>query len=426
MLIELDIETLTLGGRGLGRYQGKAVFVPRALPGDRIRCRVVRSRSQFDEAELVELLDPAPERRPAPCPVFGNCGGCQWQCLPYAVQAGWKERLFHEQLMRAGVAPAEALRPIVAAPEEWRYRNRVQFKCRQTRDGFVAGFYRHASHFVIDAPDCLLAAPAIQRSYVFWRGLLPTAPRPDAIPQLDFSVGDDGQVTALLHVLPEAAVPMRQWLRQVTPAGGEAIAMQVGRKETIEALAGTPELALTVDDPSLDLRISAGGFAQVNPLQNRRLVDAVIAAAALTGRERVLDLFCGVGNFTLPLARRARAVTGIEDYAPAISDAVANAARNGIANAEFYAEAAEGCASRHGYFDRVVLDPPRTGAWPVVRDLLALGAAQILYVSCDPATLARDLKPLVHNGYSVVSSQPFDLFPQTWHVESLTVLQRQS
>ena len=426
MLIELEIETLTLGGRGLGRHQGKAVFVPQALPGDRLRCRIVRSRSHFDEAELVELLEPAPERRPAPCPVFGACGGCQWQCLPYAVQAEWKERLFHEQLTRAGVASAEALRPIVAAPEEWRYRNRVQFKCRQTQQGFVAGFYRNASHFVIDAPDCLLVAPAIQRSYDFWREQLPMAPRPDAIPQVDFSAGDDGRVTVLLHVLPEAAGSMREWLRQLVPAAGEAIAMQVGRKETIEALAGTPGLALTIDDPPLDLRISAGGFAQVNSQQNRRLVDAVVAASSLTGRERVLDLFCGVGNFTLPLARRAGAVVGVEDYAPAIADAVANAARNGIVNAVFHAEPAEGSAIRLGHFDRVVLDPPRTGAWPVVRDLLMLRPEQILYVSCDPATLARDLKPLVHNGYTVVSSQPFDLFPQTWHVESLTVLQRQS
>jgi 23S rRNA (uracil1939-C5)-methyltransferase len=174
----------------------------------------------------------------------------------------------------------------------------------------------------------------------------------------------------------------------------------------------------------LQLQASIGGFAQVNPMQNRKLVDAVIHAAGLSGGERLLDLYCGVGNFSLALARRAAAVVGVESYAPAIRDATDNALRHGISNAIFHAESAEGAALRHGDFDMVVLDPPRTGAYPVMRDLLALRPQKIIYVSCDPATLVRDLQPLVHGGFVVRSSQPFDLFPQTWHTESLTVLER--
>ncbi|MCM2263793.1 MAG: 23S rRNA (uracil(1939)-C(5))-methyltransferase RlmD [Desulfuromonadales bacterium] len=424
MFIELEIETLTFGGRGLGRHNGKAVFVPYTAPGDRVRCRATHDRAHFVEAQLYEMLQPSRLRRTPPCPVAGVCGGCDWQHLPYDEQLRWKERLFHEQLLRTGVASIDALLPIAAAPDEWAYRNRMQFKCRQTQEGFVAGFYRHASHYVVDAPFCRLAIPAIQATYEFLRKALPDAPRPDAIPQVDVSCSDDLSTSVLLHVLPDACSPVRGWLQATAGQGGFAAAVQSGRKQSIEMVTGDAGLVTVVDSPPLSLRIGAGGFAQVNPDQNRRLVDAVVAAAALSGRERVLDLFCGVGNFTLPLARRADSVVGVESYAPAIVDAVANASRHAIGNVTFHAEPAEGAALRHGPFDLVLLDPPRTGAYPVMRDLLELRPRRILYVSCDPVTLTRDLQPLVHNGYRVITSRPFDLFPQTWHVESLTVLER--
>ena len=425
MTVDLDIDALTIGGRGLGRHAGQAVFVPGTAPGDLARCRIVRRHTRYAEAELVELLVAAPERRPAPCPVFGQCGGCQWQHLPYSVQAAWKERLFRDQLLRAGVASAEVLRPLAAAPQEWAYRNRLQFKCRQTAHGFVAGFYRHASHYVIDTPQCLLARPAIQQCYTSLRRVLPTAPHPEALPQFDLSCSDSGAVAVLLHALPEGAdAALCDWLTAAARAGGYAAALQCGRKTSIRPLLGQTCLTTTVDEPPLSLRVGIGGFAQVNPEQNRRLVAAVIAAAALTGSERVLDLYCGVGNFTLALARRAAAVVGVESFAPAIADALANAARAALGNVAFHAEPAEGAALRHGRFDLVLLDPPRTGAYPVMRDLLELRPRRILYVSCDPSTLVRDLQPLVHHGYAVTSAQPFDLFPQTWHIESLTVLDR--
>jgi len=425
MTFELEIETLTLGGRGLGRHAGKAVFVPYTAPGDRIRCRVTRSHRHYDEAELVELVLPSALRRQPPCPVFGLCGGCQWQHLPYEVQANWKEQLFREQLQRAGLVPPEAFLPIGRAAAEWGYRNRVQFKCRQTTQGVVAGFYRHGSHFVIDTPDCLLAARPIRNVYAGLRTELSRAPQPEAIPQIDISCSDNGNVVVLLHALPETRGALRPWLQDTARRGGFVAAMQCGRKESIELLCGDAGIETSIDLPPVTLKIGVGGFAQVNPEQNRQLVDAVVAAAALTGCERVLDLYCGVGNFTLPLARRAGAVVGIENYAPAIADAIGNAARNAISNAAFHAEPAEGALLRHGTFDLVLLDPPRTGAYPIMRDLLARRPRRILYVSCDPATLGRDLKPLVHNGYRVVSCQPFDLFPQTWHTESLTVLERE-
>lgn len=416
-----------MGGRGLGRHAGKAVFVPLTAPGDQVRCRVVRSRSHYDEAEIDALLVPAPERREPPCPVFGLCGGCQWQHLPYALQATWKERLFREALVRAGVAGEEAVQPLVPAPAEWGYRNRAQFKCFLTAAGLVSGFYRHGSHHVVDTPRCLLVNEPLRDVYARLRPELAGGPRPAAIPQFDLAADDDNRVALLLHALPAAVPALRPWLKALAGRLGLAAGLQAGRKETIEVVAGDPGCTLSVDDPPMTLRVSPGGFAQVNPAQNRALVAAVIEAARLTGNERLLDLFCGAGNFSLPLARRAAEVVGVESYPPAIADARRNAARNGIANAHFLCEGAESALSRLAAarpFDVVLLDPPRAGAYPVMRALLAAGPQRILYVSCEPTTLVRDLKPLIHGGYAVVFSQAFDLFPQTWHVESLTVLER--
>jgi 23S rRNA (uracil1939-C5)-methyltransferase len=424
MFLELDIETLTFGGRGLGRHNGKAVFVPGTAPGDRISCRLTQSHRQFDEAELCTVLEPSPVRRTPPCPVADACGGCQWQHLPYAEQLRWKERLFHEHLLRNGIAPHDRLLPIVPSPAEWNYRNRVQFKCLQTRSGFISGFYRRASHHVTDTPRCLLAMAPINDCYAYLRPLLPHAPRPDAVPQIDISCSDNSSLAVLMHLLPGARHAMRGWLREKAANGVFAAAMQAGRKDSIEAVAGDTDLVTSVDEPPLWLSISTGGFSQVNPDQNRSLVKAAIVAAQLSGEERVLDLYCGVGNFTLPLARRSGQVVGIESYEPAIGNARANALRDGLGNVTFHAAPVESTVSRHGKFDLVLLDPPRTGAYPVMRELTALRPRRILYVSCDPLTLTRDLTVLVHNGYAVQSSQPFDFFPQTWHIESLTVLDR--
>lgn len=426
LIRNLDITALVHGGRGLGRHDGQAVFVAGALPGDRVDCRVVRARRRFVEAELVALVEPAARRRVAPCPLFGSCGGCQWQALPYPEQACWKERIFADLLVRGKLVAADCLRPIVAAGEEWRYRNRVQLKCHHTGAGLAIGFFRHASHFVIDVEDCLLVAPAIQRTLALLRAELPTAPCPEGIPQVDVACGDDGAVRVILHALAAGREPLRAWLQRFAARHRLNACLQSGRKETLEVVHGEGDLEITVDEPELPLRYGPGGFVQVNPAQNRRMVAAMLELLELEGTASVLDLFCGMGNFSLPLARRAARVVGVEDHAPSIASARANATANRIHNVQFHAgdALAHMARCRTGEFDLVVLDPPRSGHYPAVRELLKLAPQQVLYVSCDPATLARDLLPLVHGGYEVVASQPFDLFPQTWHIESMTLLRR--
>jgi len=201
--------------------------------------------------------------------------------------------------------------------------------------------------------------------------------------------------------------------------------LQSGRQDSLIPVAGEGEVTIEVAEPVLHLRYAAGGFAQINLQQNRRLVELVRVAAGLTGTERVLDLYCGMGNFSLPLAQQAGFVVGVENNILSISMARNNAVENAISNVEFHSRSAEGALSLFSAwqpFDLLLLDPPRSGAYQVMRELSQHPVKRILYVSCDPQTLARDLKPLLHGGYQLESSQPLDMFPQTFHCESLTIL----
>jgi 23S rRNA (uracil1939-C5)-methyltransferase len=426
MSILLRIDSLAYGGNGIGRQEGKAVFVPHSAPGDLVRCRIVRDQKRYAEAELVELVEPSPLRRPPPCPVFGRCGGCQWQHLPYREQGVWKERIFRDTLMRQCALPAEKVLPLAMASEEWGYRSRVQFKCRQTEQGLVMGFYRRGSHFVIDVEQCPIAAGAINEALGRFRGWLADSPCPDRVPQVDVAVDDEDRVRVVVHVLNGQENGLGNYLRPLVAEAGYSLFFQTGRKDTLVPVVGGEDLHIRPGaDADLRLAYGPGGFAQVNLEQNRRLVAEVLGAMEGRRLRRILDLCCGMGNFSLPLASMADEVVGVEDYPPSILKARQNAASNSIANARFHARAAEGAyaslSGRDG-FDMVVLDPPRTGAYQVARELAALRPTRIVYVSCDPPTLARDLTPLLHAGYQVQWSRPVDLFPQTFHTESVTSL----
>jgi len=229
-----------------------------------------------------------------------------------------------------------------------------------------------------------------------------------------------------VHLLAGAEQVIAAALEPFARAVGLALFLQIGRKERMIPVCGTADLTIECDEPPLRLDYGPGGFAQINLAQNRALVAAAMAAANLRGTERVLDLFCGMGNFSLPLARRCREVVGVEDFAPSIVQAERNACANAITNVQFLARPANGASSELAAgapFDLVFLDPPREGAIEVCRELAALQPLRILYVSCDPATLSRDLKVLLLRGYRLVFSRPFDFFPQTHHIESLTLLE---
>ncbi len=423
----LEISALVHGGRGIGHHDGKAVFVPLTVPGDRVDCRVVKSKRRYVEAELCELIKPSPLRREPPCPFFGSCGGCQWQHIPYQEQAHLKEKIFADLMIRGKIVSNDRLKPIVPAPEEWNSRNRVQFKCHLSAKGLAIGFYQQGSHHVVDVDKCRLVSPEIQRTLDLLRSELPGAPCLDCLSQVDVACGDDGEIRVVFHVLPEGRQQLCSWLQVFADRHQINACVQSNRKETPEVVYGEGDLTVKVDQPEIVLRYGPGGFVQVNSAQNRSMIAAMLDLLALDGTENILDLFCGMGNFSLPLARRAGRVAGVEAHAASIANARDNAVANNIGNVEFHADDASTIMSRYHVaddLDLVILDPPRTGCYQISHELLKLQPERILYVSCDPATLVRDLTPLVRDGYEVVSSQPFDLFPQTWHIESMTLLRR--
>lgn len=424
----IDIDSLAYGGSGVGRMDGKAVFVPFTAPGDRARINLVRQKKNYAEGELVDLLRPSEQRRPAACPVFGHCGGCQWQHLPYSDQMQWKAEIFAQTLQRqAGIDPA-LVQPPVAAPDEWHYRSRVQFKCRQTKDGFVIGFYRRRSHFVIDVEHCPIASAGINRILSLLRRELPQLCEPDRIPQVDVSEGDDGALRIVLHYRGQEQGRIVHELASLSQKAGTSVFLQPGGNEDLRRISGPDHLVVVPQrHPELKLEYAASGFAQVNLEQNRKLVEAVTGALPFNGKERVLDLFCGMGNFSLPLAGHVREVVGVEESPASIACGRRNARDNSVGNVVFHGRPATGALAdldAGDPFDLVLLDPPRQGAWDVARDIISVRPSHVLYVSCDPPTLGRDLNLLLQNGYRLIQTRAFDLFPQTHHMESLSILQK--
>jgi 23S rRNA (uracil1939-C5)-methyltransferase len=426
-MVELHIDSLAFGGNGIGRLDGKAIFVPLTAPGDEIRCRIVRDKGRWAEAELLEIVQPAPERIIPPCPVFGACGGCQWQFLPYAAQALWKERIYRDLLQRQAGVAAENILPIVAAPTPYAYRSRAQLKCVNSAQGFTLGFFRRGSHVVEGINACPLLPAALNRLIPLLKSTIDGTVVAAAIPQIDVGIDDRGMMRLVVHARNNAASKVAELLRPLAVSEDFALFVQSDRQGGLQQIYGEEDLVISCDTPPLALAYKAGGFSQINLEQNRTLVNAVLDAAGLQGTERVLDLYCGMGNFSLPLARRCAEVIGVEDYAPSITQAKNNARQNGLNNIRFHACPAAGALRAYGQdapFDLVVLDPPREGASDVCRELIELCPPRVIYISCDPATQARDLMTLLTNGYHCVAAQPFDFFPQTHHIESLAILAR--
>ena len=427
LLGPLLIETLANGGSGIVREGGRVIFVPGAFPGDLVLCRVLKEKKNYAEAEVVELSQPSSLRRNPPCPIADECGGCQWQQLPYAEQLRWKQQLFAATLTRQVGADAALIQPIVAAPAEFEYRSRVQIKCFHSKDGFITGFFRPKSRFVVNVEHCPLMAPQLNQLLAKLKAQLSVSPFARKISQIDLAIGSDNSLCSVVHLSGNDNSALSAFLLPLAEQFDFACALQVGRQKKLMKVRGRGDLSISVDHPAIDLHYATGGFAQINLEQNRSLVQAVLAAADLRGDEQVLDLYCGMGNFSLPLARRAGQVTGVEDFAPSIAMARRNAVDNGIENVDFHTMSADkALMTLKKNYDLLVLDPPRAGAYSLVKQLSADPIGKIIYVSCDPQTLARDLKYLTTTGYQLISSQAFDMFPQTYHVESISVLEYRS
>lgn len=435
--MRIAIERLSFGGNGVGRIDGMVCFVPFSCPGDELLVRVTTRKRSYLIADIVEILTPGPERVPPSCPLFGSCGGCSWQHVAYQRQLSEKGRIFADTFWRGARVPAERIEAVLPSPAAYGYRSRVQLKLHQRRGKLLIGFYRQGTHRVEDAPaGCPIALPVINTALGRLRQVLNAFPDAGMIPRITIDAAGQGVVAVVSYGGRDMAAAERFFLERqsaLSPISG--LYLQADTTAGLRKVWGDDCLAYSLADASGDaepclLSYRPGGFSQVNSAQNVLLLQLVRRFAALRGGEQLLDLYCGNGNFSLPLARSVAAVTGIEEYADSIAAARDNARRNGINNAEFICADAEAgvrqLADDGRCFDVVILDPPRSGAAGVVQQLGLLGPGRIIYISCDPSTLARDCGVLRESGYGVQASVPVDMFPQTYHLESVTLLMREN
>jgi 23S rRNA (uracil1939-C5)-methyltransferase len=425
------VDALNSDGWGVVRA-GKTVFVAGALPGELVEYLVRRCERSHDEAELLRVIEPAADRVTPPCAHFGTCGGCALQHLAPSSQLRIKDDMLRETLRRIGkVEPARWLAPLAGEPLGYRRRARLGARFVHARNRSLVGFREKMSSFVADIEHCAVLVPDVGRMIGALSQLVTALSIPTRIPQIEVAVGDNITVLVLRTLSPLNAAD-RQLLCDFEAAHGVRWLLQAGRPDQLETLQGeTPALHYELPAYGLKLSFQPADFIQVNGGMNRLLIDQVLQLLELTPQSEVLDLFCGLGNFTLPLATRARRVVGIEGDAGLIERARTNAVANGVANAAFHvgnlagADAAQRCLAlaQGGRYSHVLVDPPRTGAQDVLGALAALRPERLVYVSCHPGSLARDLGILVtEHGFSLQAAGIVDMFPHTSHVESVAVL----
>jgi 23S rRNA (uracil1939-C5)-methyltransferase len=444
--LELTIDDLAFGGEGVGRADGYVVFVRGGLPGDRLRVRLIEARGRFGRATIEDVLQPSPDRVVAPCPYFGQCGGCRLQHLAYPAQLAFKEKQVRDCLNRLGGVGEFELRPILAAPEPYGYRNKMEFTI--AGDPAAVGLHVFERYdVVLDIERCLLQSDTLNtlldefRRHVRDRALSVWDPRTER-GLLRFVMMREGRNTgeAMVNIVAaapdiETLTPVADALRTRVPSTASIVlnvnakkaSVAVGSEEHL--LAGREHITESLD--GVVFQVSANSFFQTNTRQAERLFAIVEAACDLEGTETLLDLYSGTGAISLLLARRARAVYGIEVAAAAVADAIRNARANGIDNCTFLAGEVRHVLPelmRQGVRASVVVaDPPRAGFHPkALSALAALAPQRIVYVSCNPSTLARDVGDLVRQGYRLEWVQPVDMFPQTPHIEAVARLSRAS
>ena len=424
------VDSLTHEGEGVVRG-GKTAFVAGALPGESIRFIRRRQHRQHDDAELLDVLEPAASRVAARCAHFGVCGGCALQHLDSAAQLTIKEQQLRDSLERVGkVTPRQWLPPLEGP--QWQYRRRARLGARyvRSRGRSLVGFRERYSTHVAELQRCEVLAPPVDALLEPLSALLTALSIRERLPQVEVAVGENA-VVLVMRVLDAPTPADEQQLRDFEQAHGVRIYLQPGGLATVRPLCD-PGVVLeyTLPQFGVRLRFEPSDFIQVNAPLNRALVGRVIELLQLDADSAVLDLFCGLGNFTLPMARSAGRVTGVEGEASLVARARDNATLNGLTNAEFHsanlAGADFGAAAWAGRsYSHVLLDPPRVGAREVLPLLQQVGAQRVVYVSCHPGSLARDLGILVHElGFELLAAGVADMFPQTTHVESLAVLAR--
>jgi len=427
------IESLDREGRGIARVEGKAIFIDGALPGERVSYATYKKKPNYEMASAIAIHHSSASREIPRCPHFGVCGGCSMQHLESKAQVAAKQRVLEDNLWHIGkVRPEVMLRPIYGLAWGYRHRARMSVRMVLKKGGALVGFHERKSSFVADMTSCEVLPRHISDLLVPLRALIAELSMPTRLPQIELAIGEE--VTVLVLRILDALSPQDEdALRAFAARHGIQFWLQTKGPETAQPLCpqDAPRLYYSLPEFGVQIHFRPTDFTQVNHAVNRILVRCAMNLLAPRPGERIADLFCGLGNFSLPIASCGAQLLGVEGNAELVRRAEDNARNNGLAaNARFQVvnlfEAAS-CTQfgASGAYDKLLIDPPRDGAVELVKALQPAGARRIVYVSCDPATLARDAEVLVHvKGYRLAAAGVINMFPHTSHVESIALFEK--
>jgi len=430
--LAVSIHALSHEGRGIATVEGKTVFIEGALPGERVTFRYQKHKGRYAEGTLIDILEASKERVVPPCPHFGICGGCSLQHLAVDAQLSFKEAAVLENLKHIGqVVPESVLAPIVGERFGYRRRARIGAKFVIKKNKLILGFHEKNHRYVADLDSCEILHPIVAKSWLAIREMISTLEAYRDIPQIEIAVGDNMAALVFRHL---AALSEKD--KATLTAFGQqhqlAIYLQPKGIDSVAPLwlpAGQLGLSYHLPDSNINIHFEATDFIQINSAVNQAMVNRVLELLEIDETDTVLDLFCGLGNFTLPVARLAKKVVGVEGSEIMVTRALHNAAINDLNNVEFYVSDLQKQAFNEAWalqsYDKMILDPPRTGAKELIPSIAKWAPKRLVYISCQSATFARDIGELVHHhGFTLAQAGVLDMFPHTTHIESIALLTR--
>ncbi|MDD4915125.1 MAG: 23S rRNA (uracil(1939)-C(5))-methyltransferase RlmD [Methylococcales bacterium] len=429
--VTVNIESLSHDGRGVAHVDGKVVFIDEALPAETVEFVYTDSRKDFAEGRVVKLLTRSPQRTDPACAHFGSCGGCSFQHVSDAEQIKIKETLLQEQFKRIGKLEIPQIWEALTGPH-WAYRRKARMGVKYVakKGRVLVGFRERRHPYLAEIDSCKVMHPLVGENLLTLGEMIIGLSIRDKIPQIEVAIGDEDCVLAF-RVLEQPTAADRERMRDYAHRHGVSICLQPKGPDSITPLDGEPEAIpyYQLSEYGLRFNFRPAMFTQVNYEINRKMISRALDALELNKEDRVLDLFCGLGNFTLPLATRAGEVVGVEGDLPLVGHARENARLNNLHNVEFYAadlsQDVRDMPWSRKKFNKILLDPSRAGAAEILHNFKHWQPERIVYVSCNPSTLARDAGILVNElGYKLVKAGVMDMFPQTAHVESIALFVR--
>jgi len=428
---EISIESLSNEGRGISHYDDKIIFTRGALPGERVIASRSLSRAKYEEADVVDILESSPDRIEPKCEVYGVCGGCSFQHLSSKNQINAKQSWLKSAFMgQAKIEPKKWLQPLQA--ESWGYRRKARLGVRYVakKEKVLVGFRERKSSFITVMSRCEVLHPSLGDNLELLGECIGKLSIKIHVPQIEVAIAELDTILILRHL-----EPMTKTDESILKEYGDKLAItwytQSGGLETIKPLIEPVNLTYSITDHNIEMSFLPNDFTQVNFALNQKMINLAIELLDLNSEDEVIDLFCGLGNFTLPISRYVKRIVGIEGDSGLVERAKENAKMNGVSNASFYKanlfEDVSGFEWFRGLqYNKALIDPARTGAIEIVELLPKLGVEKLVYVSCNPATLARDTARLVELGFSLMSAGVMDMFPQTAHVESIALFIRKN